>query len=68
MGRCHCAFQVPKSTPKGMLRAQSTSMKMKQGIWKMKLMLARKILCQEKILAKEIYLEQLQHDWPGLTR
>ena len=31
-------------------------------------MLAKKILNQEKSLAKEIYAEQLQHDWPGLNR
>ena len=30
-------------------------------------MQARKILCQETTLAKEIYVEQLQHDWPGLS-
>ena len=62
------AFQVPKSTPKVMLRAQTKSTKMKQRIWRMKLMLAKKILNQEKSLAKEIYAEQLQHDWPGLNR
>ena len=62
------AFQVPKSTPKVMLRAQTKSTMMKQRIWRMKLMLAKKILNQEKSLAKEIYAEQLQHDWPGLNR
>ena len=48
-------YQVPKGTPKVMLRTQSTSMKMKQRIWKMKLLMARKILSQERTLAKEIY-------------
>ena len=62
------AFQVPKSTPKVMLRAQSNSIKMKQRIWNSKLLMARKILSQERSLAKEIYTEQLQHDWPGLAQ
>ena len=48
-------LQVPKSTPKVMLRAQTTSSKMKQRIWKMKLLLAKKILSQERSLAKDIY-------------
>ena len=48
-------YQVPKGTPKVMLRTQSTSMKRKQRIWKMKLKMAKKILSQEKTLAKEIY-------------
>ena len=62
------AFQVPKSTPKVMLRAQTKSTKMKQRIWKLKLMMARKILYQEGSLAHEIYEEQLKHDWPGLAK
>ena len=33
-------FQVPKGIPKVMLRAQTTSLKMKQRIWKMNLMMA----------------------------
>ena len=61
-------YQVPKGTPKVMLRTQSTSMKIKQRIWKMKLLLARKILSQEKSLAKEIYTEQMKNDWPGLAQ
>ena len=60
-------YQVPKGTPKVMLRIQSTSVKMKQRIWKMKLLMARKILSQERSLAKEIYTEQLKNDWPGLA-
>ena len=60
-------YQVPKGTPKVMLRTQSTSMKRKQRIWKMKLKMAKKILSQEKTLAKEIYTEQLKNKWPGLA-
>ena len=33
-------FQLPKGTPKVMLRAESLSLQMKQRIWKMKLLLA----------------------------
>ena len=50
------------------MRTQSTSMKMKQRIWKMKLLMARKILSQERTLAKEIYTEQLKNEWPGLAK
>ena len=60
------AFQVPIGTPKAMLRTMSTSMKMKQRIWKMKLLLAKKIMSQSKSLVKDIYEEQLKNDWPGL--
>ena len=60
-------FQVPKSTPKVMLRTQTLSPKMKHRIWQMKLLLAKKILCQERSLAKDIYEEQIKNDWPGLA-
>ena len=60
-------FQVPKGTPKVMLTAETLSLKMKQRIWLMKLQLAQKILCQEKSLAKAVYLEQLSRSWPGLS-
>ena len=60
-------FQVPKGTPKVMLTAETLSMKMKQRIWLMKLQLAKKILSQEKSLAKAIYQEQLERNWPGLS-
>ena len=62
------AFQVPKGTPKAMLRAETLSLKMKQRIWMMKLQLAQKILSQEKSLAKAIYEEQLSKSWPGLSK
>ena len=52
---------------KVMVRAMSTSMKMRQRIWKMKLFLAKKIKSQERSLAKEIYEELLKNDWPGLS-
>ena len=50
-----------------MLRAQTTSSKMKQRIWKMKLLLAKMILSQERSVAKDIYQEQIKCDWPWLA-
>ena len=44
---------------------------MKQRIWKMKLLLSKKILSlimsQEISQAKDIYQEQIKNDWPGLA-
>ena len=48
-------LQVPKSTAKVMLRTQTMHLKMKQRIWKMKLLLAKKTLCKENRLVKKIY-------------
>ena len=50
-----------------MLTAETLSMKMKQRIWLMKLQLVKKILSQENSLAKMIYQEQLDRNWPGLS-
>ena len=61
-------LQVPKGTAKVMLRAETGSMKMKQRIWKQKLMLAARIAGQEGSLANQIYMEQLEMGWPGLAR
>ena len=61
-------FQVPKGTAKVMLRAETGSMKMKQRVWKQKLMLAGRIMRQEGSLANRIYMEQLRMGWPGLAR
>ena len=60
-------FQVPKGTPKVMLRADTNSLKMKQRIWLSKLMLARRILSQDNSLAKDIFKEQVSMGWPGLA-
>ena len=43
------------------------SSKMKNHIWKMKLLLAKKILCKERSLAKDIYQEQIKNNRPGLA-
>ena len=62
------AFQVPKSTPKVMLRANTNSLKMKQRIWMQKLLLATSILRKEKSLANEKYQQQMMRNWPGLSK
>ena len=60
-------LQVPKGTPKVMLRAETGCIKMKFRIWKLKMMLARRIRSQEGSLAKAIYVEQEAMGWPGLA-
>ena len=45
-------LQLPKSTPKVMLRAETLSLQMKQRIWLSKLMLAQSILRRDTSLAK----------------
>ena len=61
-------LQVPRGTPKVMLRAETGSMRMKQRVWKQKLMLAARISGQEGSLASQIYAEQLEMGWPGLAK
>ena len=51
-----------------MLVAETLSLKMKQRIWLMKLQLAKKILTQEKSLANMIYKQQLEKNWPWLSK
>ena len=49
------------------LRVQTLSTKMKQQIWNMKILLAKKILCQAGSIAKDIYQEQIKKNWPELA-
>ena len=61
-------MEVPVSTPKVALRAETGLRSMKHRIWfeKINLVLAiRKMQCG---LAKEVYEEQLANDWPGLAK
>jgi hypothetical protein len=51
-----------------MLRADTKSMQIKQRIWKQKLLLARSILKKEKSLAREVYQQQVERGWPGLSQ
>ena len=60
-------MQVPRSTPKVMLTAETHSMKMKQRIWKQKLVFASSLKQKEGSLASSIYEEQKFMGWPGLA-
>ena len=51
-----------------MLRADTKSMKIKQRIWKLKLLLPRSILKKEKSLVKNVYQQQEERGWPGLIQ
>ena len=61
-------LQVPRGTPKVMLRAETGSLKMKFRIWKAKLRLVQRIRRQERSLAKKIHEEQVEMGWPGLAK
>ena len=56
-------IKVPKSTPKVMLRAETSSLQMKQRIW----MLAQSILNKKTSLAEAVYKEQLRMSFKGLS-
>ena len=51
-----------------MLTAETACRKMKLGIWKEKLRLARRIKKQDGSLAKAIFDEQVVMGWPGLAK
>ena len=51
-------FQLPKGTPKVMIRAKTLSQMMKQKIWELKLLLARSKVRKQGSLARAVYMEQ----------
>ena len=61
-------LEVPMSTPKVALRAETGLRSMKHRIWAEKINLIQAIRKMEGGLAKEIYEEQVEHDWPGLAK
>ena len=61
-------LQVPRGTPRVMLRAETGSLRMKYRIWKLKLQLVRRIKKQEGSLAKAVYDEQVTMGWGGLAK
>ena len=61
-------MEMPRSTPKVMLTAETNSMKMKHRIWQQKLLAARSLLMKEGSLAKAVYEEQIEMGWPGLVK
>ena len=52
-------MQVSKSSPKVMLTAETSSIRMKERIWQMKLLTARNIMRNKESLAYQIYREQV---------
>ena len=61
-------LQVPKGTPKVMMRAETGSMRMKYRIWKQKVLLVMRIKTQKGSLANLIFEEQLKMGWSGLVK
>ena len=62
-------LRVPKSTPKPALRSETGMLGMKVRIWKQKLMFTYHLKnLKDGVLAKDVWKEQLQNDWPGLAR
>merc|ERR1719319_260698 len=61
-------LQVPRSTPRVSLRAETGSRKMKYRIWKLKVLLVMRIRMQERSLAKAIHEEQVAMGWRGLAK
>ena len=61
---------VPKSTPKPALYMESDTMLMKYRIYRSKLNLVKYISLQnqEESLAKEVLVEQIKNNWPGLVK
>ena len=61
-------LEVPVSTPKVALRAETGLKSMKHRIWYEKLNLVQAIRRMQGGLAKEVYNEQVTHGWPGLAK
>ena len=62
-------LQVPISTPKVSLRSETGLLSMKLRIWGEKIKMVLAIRKMDKtFLARQIYEEQVQLQWPGLAR
>ena len=61
-------LEVPVSTPKMALRAETGLLSMKHRIWYEKVNLVTAIKGMKEGLAKEVYEEQVLHGWPGLAQ
>ena len=60
-------LEVPVSTPKVALRAETGLLSMKHRIWYEKVNLITAIQKMKGGLAKQVYDEQVLQDWPGLA-
>ena len=61
-------LEVPVSTPKASLRAETGLLSMKHRIWFEKVNLILAIRKMKQGLAKEMYEEQVYNGWPGLAK
>ena len=60
---------VPESCPKVALRCETKQMGMKWRIWQEKVFLLQRIInLDDDTLAKQVYQEGKDHDWPGLWK
>ena len=60
-------LEVPVSTPKIALRAETGLLSMKHRIWNEKVSLVLALKRSKDGLAKQVYQEQVQYGWPGLA-
>ena len=61
-------LEVPVSTPKVALRAETGLLSMKHRLWGEKVNLISSLKRSQNGLAKQVYQEQLEQDWPGLAQ
>ena len=62
-------LRVPKSTPKPALKSETGLTSMKLRIWKKKVMMIHHLKnLSDSALAKQVWREQMQQNWPGLAR
>ena len=62
-------LRVPQGTPKVSLQSETGLLSMRLRIWKRKCLLIHHIKNMgEETLAKQVYLEQIENGWPGLSR
>ena len=62
-------LRLPSSTVLPSYRAETSLLGMKWRIWEEKLLLVKAIkMLEDDVLAKEVFKQQLEMDWPGLTR
>ena len=61
-------LEVPVSTPKVALRTETGLLSMKHRIWGEKVNLTSSLKRSQNGLAKQVYQEQLEQDWPGLAQ
>ena len=61
-------LEVPVSTPKVALRAETGLLSMKHRIWNEKVNLYLPLKKMKDGLARQVLEEQIDHGWPGLAR